>query len=269
MPERPILTAAWRNLLLLNFPVPTDTIKLLAPPGTEPDLHDGQSYISIVGFSFENVRLFGLPFPGHTSFPEINLRYYVRRNVAGEVRRGVVFAREIVPRRAVSLVANHLYNESYITRPMRSNIQIAGAELAPNDTLEYTWQSRLRLSATFAASQPAPNRRLRLRKNPLPLPRYNCLAARVAAPLAFPTPNSLEEFIVEHYWGYTHGRDGQTREYQVAHIPWRTAPADNITWDCDTAANYYPPLAEYLTAPPTSAIIAEGSAIQVFRGAKC
>src|SRR6476659_2930148 len=88
MPKRPLLTAEWRNLLLLNFPVPTDIIKHLAPPGTEPDTHDGQSYISIVGFLFQNVRLFGLPIPGHTNFPEINLRYYVRRIVASERRRG-------------------------------------------------------------------------------------------------------------------------------------------------------------------------------------
>jgi len=269
MPERPLLTAAWRNLLLLNFPVPTNIIKRLAPPGTEPDTHDGQSYISIVGFSFENVRLFGLPFPGHTSFPEINLRYYVRRTVNNEIRRGVVFAREIVPRRAVSFVANRLYNESYITRPMRTNVQIAGAELDLNDTLEYTWESRSRLSATFAASQPAPNHRLRLRKNSVSSLHLNHLSARIAAPLEFPTPNSFEEFIIEHYWGYTHGRHSQTHEYRVAHDPWRIAPADNVTWNCDIAATYDSPLAEYLTTPPTSALIAEGSPIQVFRGHLC
>jgi uncharacterized protein YqjF (DUF2071 family) len=249
MPQRPLLTAAWRNLVLLNFPVHTDIIATLAPPGTEPDLHDGQSYISIVGFQFENVRLFGLRIPGHTNFPEINLRYYVRRKVAGDLRRGVVFAREIVPRGAVSIVANHLYNESYITRPMRREIKIAGPELAPGDSLSYAWNSncgRSRLSAHRAHN--------------------NLLAAQVAAPLALPVPCSLEEFIVEHYWGYTHGRNGQTREYQVAHNPWRVAPAKNIKWNCDIAATYHPPLAEFLTTPPTSAIISEGSPIQVFRG---
>ena len=252
MPQRPLLTAEWRNLVLLNFPVPTDVIKHIAPPGTEPDLHNGQSYISIVGFQFKNVRLFGLPFPGYTNFPEINLRYYVRRTVAGELRRGVVFAREIVPRRAVAIIANRLYNENYITRPMRSEIQIAGPELAPNDTLKYAWNdtpSRLRLSAKS--------------------PHGNHLAAQVAAPLALPRPGSLEEFIIKHYWGYTHGRDSQTREYRVEHNPWRIATVANAVWDCDIAANYTPPLAEFLTAQPTSAIIAEGSPIHVFRGARC
>jgi uncharacterized protein len=252
MSNRPLLTAEWRNLVLLNFPIPTEIIKRLAPPGTEPDVHNGQSYISIVGFRFEKVRLFGIPFPGHTSFPEINLRYYVRRMVGTELRRGVVFAREIVPRRAVAILANCLYNESYVTRPMSSELQIAGAKLAPGDSLAYSWKTT------------AP--RLPLSKN---VAYENRLAASVVAPLAFPAPGSLEEFIVEHYWGYTHGRDGNTREYQVAHIPWRIALANNITWDCDIAACYNSPLAEFLTAPPTSAIIAEGSPIQVFRGHRC
>jgi hypothetical protein len=251
MNNRPLLTAEWRNLVLLNFPIRTEIIKRLAPPGTEPDLHNGQSYISIVGFRFENVRLFGIRFPGHTSFPEINLRYYVRRTVGTEVHRGVVFAREIVPRRAVSLVANHLYNENYITRAMHSEIQIDGAELAPGDTLAYFWKT--------------PAARSRFSKNAAPQSR---LAARVAAPLVPPTSGSLEEFIVEHYWGYTRGRDGQTREYQVEHIPWCVAPADNVVWDCDIAANYGPPLAEFLAVPPTSAIIAEGSPIKAFRGTR-
>ncbi len=262
MPQRPLLTAEWRNFVLLNFPVPTDIIANLAPPSTEPDLHNGQSYISIVGFSFQNVRLFGVPVPGHTNFPEINLRYYVRRTVDKEVRRGVVFAREIVPRRAVAILANHLYNESYITRPMRSDIRIVGAELSPDDTIEYSWKSRSRQriplpfreglgegSAARSSSHP-----------------WNHLAAQVTAHLAFPTPDSLEEFLVEHYWGYVRGRDGQTREYRVVHNPWRVAPAESVIWDCDIATTYDSPLAEFLAAPPTSAIIAEGSPIQLFRG---
>ena len=95
---------------------------------------------------------------------------------------------------------------------------------------------------------------------------WNRAAAQLASPLALPAAGSLEEFIVEHYWGYTHGRHGGTNEYQVAHVPWRIATANNITWHCDIPTNYPGPFAEYLTAPPTSAIIAEGSPIQVFRG---
>lgn len=258
MPERPLLTAQWRNLLLLNFAVPTDVIARLAPPGTEPDVYEGQSYISIVGFQFRSTRLLGVPSPWHTSFPEINLRYYVRRAVGNEVRRGVVFAREIVPRRAVAIIANRVYNENYITRRMRSDIQIAGAELSPGDQIEYAWRPKRRLPFREGQGEGSSTR-----SDPQ---HWNRLAARVAAPLALPAPNSLEEFIVEHYWGYSVGRDGRAREYRVVHEPWRVASARDVIWSCDVAGTYASPLAEFLCVPPANALVSEGSAIRLFRG---
>lgn len=242
-PERPLLTAHWTELLMLNFAVPTDVIARVAPPGTEPDEHGGQSYLSVVGFRFQQTRLFGLPIPGHTRFEEINLRYYVRRRVEGAVRRGVVFVQEIVPRRAVALMANWLYNENYIARPMQSTLHLADVHLAPGDSVEYRWRS---------------GRGTRR--------RWNRLAARVAGPLQPPQPDSLEAFIVESYWGYGRWRDGATSEYRVAHEPWRVAPVEGIAWDCDIVATYRTPLAEFLTEPPVHALIADGSPVQVFRG---
>lgn len=257
MPERPLLTAHWSNLLLLNFAVPPEAIAPLVPPGTEPDLYAGQAYISIVGFRFHAARLFGIPFPGHTSFPEINLRYYVRRTVGNETRRGVMFVREIVPRRAVALAANWIYNENYITRRMRSELEMAGATLTTGDTTEYAWHSHARNSPPRSGEGPGEGR------------RWNRIAARVAAPLKLPPPGSLEEFLVEHYWGYARGRDGTTREYRVIHDPWMVAPADNITWDCDVAPTYDTPLAEYLAGPPANALIAAGSPVKLYRGRRC
>lgn len=238
--QRPFLTARWTDLLLLNFSASPQTIAELAPAGTEPDLFEGQAYISVVGFQFRDTRVAGCAWPGHTHFPEINLRYYVRRNVDGEIRRGVVFVREIVPRRLIALIANRIFHENYICRPMRSEIEI--------DRFTYMWKPRLSTAS--------------------PHGRWNTLSARIAAPFRIPTANSFDEFIVEHYWGYTHGRDGITREYRVAHDPWRVAPAEDVAWDCDIAATYDTPLAEFLTSRPTSALVAEGAAVQVFPGHK-
>ena len=123
---------------------------------------------------------------------------------------------------------------------MQSTIAMQGTELAPGDTLEYAWRSRNRT--------------------------WNRVGAEVAAPLSMPSSGSVEEFIVEHYWGYNHGRDRRTREYRVAHPTWRVAPAASIRWDCDLLATYARPFAEYLRQPPASALIAEGSAVQVYRG---
>jgi uncharacterized protein YqjF (DUF2071 family) len=268
--ERPLLTARWTELLVLNFRVPRELLAPLAPPGIEPDLYDGQAYLSIVGFRFHGTRLFSLPIPGHTRFVEINLRYYVRRFADGRLRRGVVFVKEIAPRRAIGLTANWLYNENYITRPMRAGHHIANTHLSAGDRLEYAWRSRT-IPLHFREGPVEGSTKL-----PLPFREgstrrahsgyWNHLSARIAAPLQLPKRGSFEEFIIENYWGYVPGRDGHTREYQVSHDPWRVAPADEVEWNCDLAATYDPPFAEYLAAPPASALVADGSPIQLFRG---
>jgi uncharacterized protein YqjF (DUF2071 family) len=269
MRQRPVLTASWTELLVLNFRVPVELVARVAPPGTEADTFDGEAYVSVVGFRFHRARLFGLPIPAHTKFVEINLRTYVRRQGDGHTRRGVVFVKEIAPRRAVSAAAKWLYNENYITRPMRSNITIADTYLSPGDTIEYAWRSKETplpcREGSGEGSHSVQSRRARhsSRKR---VSRWNRLAARVAGPLKPAAAGSFEEFIIDNYWGYVRGRDGRSREYQVLHAPWRVARADDIVWNCDAASTYDPPFAEYLAAPPANALAVNGSAIQLFRG---
>ena len=124
--ERPFLTASWTELVMLNFAVPGEVIARLAPPGTEPDYFEGAGYASVVGFMFRDAQFFGLGLPWHRRFEEVNLRYYVRREVGDAVRRGVVFVREIAPRPLVAATARWLYNESYVTRRMRHRLATGG-----------------------------------------------------------------------------------------------------------------------------------------------
>src|SRR5256886_15958324 len=105
---RPFLTADWRYLAMLNFAVDPKILQPLVPVETELDFHDGRTFLSVVGFLFLNTRVIGLPIPLHRNFEEVNLRFYVRRKSANEWRRGVVFVRELVPRRAIALVARTL-----------------------------------------------------------------------------------------------------------------------------------------------------------------
>jgi uncharacterized protein YqjF (DUF2071 family) len=252
--ERPFLTASWTELLMLNFAVPGEVIARLAPPGTEPDFFAGEAYLSVVGFMFRDARFFGLGLPGHGRFEEVNLRYYVRREVGDAVRRevgdavrrGVVFVREIAPRPLVAATARWLYNESYVTRRMRNDVRLAGSSLAAGDRVEYEWRTGRGAKR-----------------------RWNRMAARAAGAPKLPEPGSLTEYIAEHYWAYVHTRDGGAAEYRVAHRPWRVAPAADVVWDCDLAASYeHTPLAEYLAVPPVLAFVADGSPVQVFPGVR-
>jgi uncharacterized protein YqjF (DUF2071 family) len=92
------------------------------PRGTELDDWQGRTLVSLVGFRFLDTRILGAPIPLHRDFDEVNLRFYVRRRSPEGWRRAVVFVREIVPRRAIAVVARIWYNEPYIALPMRHAI---------------------------------------------------------------------------------------------------------------------------------------------------
>lgn len=229
------LTAAWRQLALLNFPVDPSLLEEHIPPGTEVDFHQGETYLSIVGFLFQDTTICGLPALGHRDFTEINLRFYVRRKVENEWRRGVVFIQEIVPRPAVTWIARTLYGENYITRPMQQFLEYDREKLLAR-TVEYRWQQASKWNRVGIV----------------------CTDQLPAEPL----PDSLEEFIIEHYWGYTFA-GGKTREYHVEHPRWQILPAEHVTWDCDAAATYGKKFGAMLSQQPASAFVALGSEVSV------
>src|SRR5438105_8040607 len=119
---RPFLTANWRYLAMMNFVVDPKILERLVPAGTELDFHQGRTFVSVVGFLFLDTRVLGVPIPWHRDFEEVNLRFYVRRQAADGVRRGVVFIKEIVPRIAIAATARLLYGEKYVALPMRHDL---------------------------------------------------------------------------------------------------------------------------------------------------
>jgi uncharacterized protein len=236
MTPRVFLTGEWRYLAMLNYRVDAAMLEPFVPRGTVLDRWQGATYVSLVGFLFRDTRVLGVPIPLHRDFEEVNLRIYVRREVGGEVRRGVTFIREIVPRRAIAAVARIAYNEPYVALPMRHAIAAqADLDAAPR-SLRYEWRQRAGWS-TLAVE-----------------------ASGTAMPL---DPESEAEFITEHFWGYTRQRDGGTVEYHVTHPRWRTWTVDAAEVRGELAELYGAALGDVLRRPPDSAFLAEGSAIAV------
>src|SRR6476661_1420511 len=138
---------------MLNYEVAPNALSSLVPAGVEIDRWRGTLYVSVVGFLFRDTRVLGLSIPWHRTFEEVNLRFYVRREVGNEVRRGVVFVREIVPRRAIAVVARLLYNEPYRALPMRHRIE---PDVAGSITREYGWRSESGWSGVSARTTGSP-----------------------------------------------------------------------------------------------------------------
>ena len=231
---RVFLRAEWRYLAMLNYAIDPKILGPFIPPGTELDFFEGATFVSLVGFRFLHTRVFGVAFPFHGDFDEINLRFYVKRRTEEGWRRGVVFIREFVPRRAIAYVARLFYGEPYRAARMRHEVKHDAAGVS----VRYDWK---------AAG------------------RWNSLAATgTGEPLAI-AAGSAEEFITEHYWGYTKRRDRST-EYQVEHPCWRIWTGARTSLDCDVTAIYGEQFAVALASPPASAFIADGSPVTVRAG---
>ena len=132
------LKAEWRKLIMINYEVSPEILQKYVPKGTELDFFEGKCYVSVVGFMFLNTKLLGMKIPFHSNFEEVNLRFYVKREVDGEIKRGVVFVKEIVPKPALTFVANTVYKENYETLPMKHSWNILEDSL----TVDYQWKMK-------------------------------------------------------------------------------------------------------------------------------
>lgn len=229
------LKAEWRRLAMANYAIDPEILRPLVPTHTELDMFAGKCYVSLVGFLFVDVRLKGVPVPFHRNFEEVNLRFYVRHFDGKSWKRGVVFVREIVPKSALSLVARTFYGEPYVTRLMDHLWQHSGAEIS----VEYSWLNNRRANVMQVTALPEP---------------VDILAG------------SAEEFITEHYWGYTARKRELTSEYEVKHPKWQVYPVTSHKIDVDFAANYGERFEMLDNLEPESVFLAEGSAISVHGG---
>jgi uncharacterized protein len=225
---------------MLNYEIDPAVLQPYVPAGTELDFWEGKTYVSIVGFQFLNVRLLGVRIPFHVNFEEVNLRFYVRRRAEEGWRRGVVFLREIAPRWAVAVTARLLYGENYLCVPMTHQITTHPThDCEAPQRIEYRWRLR------------GQNRHVLI---------------ETAGHAHEPAPGSQEEFIIDHYWGYSSLPRGRSKEYCVAHRPWRISRATSVDFDCDVAALYGAHFEPFLENAPASAFWADGSSVRVYPG---
>jgi hypothetical protein len=237
-PSKIFLTAEWRYLAMLNYEINPTALVPFVPTGTELDFWNGKTYVSLVGFLFQNTRVCGISIPFHRHFEEINLRFYVRRKADDGWRRGVVFIKELVPRKAIAFIARKFYNENYVALPMSHQIEKFQDQIK---STVYFWQFN---------------------------GRENYLKVITNGQAQSLVDGSLQEFITEHYWGYARQRDGSTMEYAVEHPRWLIWETQTAEFHCDVANLYDENFCKVLNQPPSSAFLADGSEVKVHKGIK-
>lgn len=228
------LSAEWRKLLMVNYVVDQKILQPFLPARTEMDLWNGNCYVSLVGFMFVNTELKGIRIPFHTDFEEVNLRFYVRFHDGEKWKRGVVFVKEIVPKPALTLVANTLYGENYETMPMRHSWKQGDGDVQ----VTYQWKKKGWHTVEVVCHS------------------TSCVIQE----------GSEEEFITEHYWGYTRINDNTTSEYEVAHPRWDVYAVKDYTMDVNFGTVYGTGFSFLTSQTPKSVFLAEGSEITVMKG---
>ena len=227
------LKAEWRKLVLLNYEVDPAVLQKYIPFGTELDLWDNKCYVSLVAFMFVNTKVKGVKIPFHINFEEANLRFYVKHKTAsGEVKRGVVFIKEIVPKPIITMVANTIYKEHYQTLAMNHNWEEKESLL----NVEYCWYVDNVENSILVETN---NQQISI------------------------LSNSEEGFITEHYWGYTKINANKTVEYEVKHPSWQVYKVEKALISVDFKLTYGNEFEFLNHQQPLSVMLAEGSEISV------
>ncbi len=201
------LSARWENLIMANYEVHPDVLKPYLPQGVELDFYHNKTYMSLVGFMFKKTALFNIPIPFMGTFEEINLRFYVKRAEGNIIKRGVVFINETVPYKMVAWVANILYKEHYIAIPTKNLINVSYS----SKNIRYEWKINNEWN------------------------HIEVDAAKENEPIL---QGSVEEFIFEHYYGYTKINNRLSQEYNVNHPRWFINKVMNYSIHCDFKSMY-------------------------------
>jgi uncharacterized protein YqjF (DUF2071 family) len=193
VPARPwSLAMRWHELAFLHRPVRPESVRALLPPGLELDTFDGDAWLGSVPFRMSGVRFrLAPPLPGHSAFPEINLRTYV----TAQGKPGVWFFSLDVPRRLVVAGARALFHLPYHRARMAVHTRAGWVDYA---------------SERATRGTPAGFRGL-----------YRGTGAAFRG-----APGSLEAWLVERYCLYAADRRGRVFRCDVHHAPWTLQRAE-------------------------------------------
>ncbi len=226
------LTAKWQNLIMANYEIEPNVLLPYLPKGVELDFYLGKTYVSLVGFLFKDTKIFKFPVPFFGTFEEVNLRFYVVRKQGDLEKRGVVFINETVPNQAVAMVANKLYKEHYVAVPTRRLWKYESSK----KEITYSWQVNK---------------------------RWNSISVEAGLDKHKIKTGSIEEFIFEHYFGYTKADEKTSIEYKINHPSWEINQVKNYAIDCDFAEFYGNDFKVLNFTKPQTVMLAEGSDISV------
>ena len=199
----------WRDLAYVHWRYDPQVVAALLPEGLEVDTFDGSAWVGLIPFSMRGIGVPRLPaVPYFGSFPEINVRTYVRRNGIP----GVWFFSLDVNRLIPAVVARTTYLLPYCWG--RASNRIDNGVLRSD--VERRWPSRARSHT----------------------------AVRIGQPIA--QPDDLAVFLSARWGLYSKGLFGGLMYAPVDHEPWplHSASLESIDQNVVEAAGLPSPTGE-------------------------
>jgi hypothetical protein len=171
----------WNDLAFLHWPVPASLVAPLIPRKLTVDEYDGHAWIAVVPFWMSGVTMRGVPpIPWLATFPELNVRTYVRHRD----RPGIWFFSLDAASRLTVFGGRLLFSLPYFQASMRVEQREGRVH----------YSSRRSADAQFFASY------------------------RPTGPVLKTAPGSLEHFLTERYRLYAE-RDSVSFA-DIHHMPW-------------------------------------------------
>ena len=175
---------SWHDLLFAHWAVDADKLRSKVPGALELETFGGRAWIGVVPFRMSNVALRGLPpVPWLSSFPELNVRTYVR--VDG--KPGVYFF-SLDAARALAVAGARLLNLPYFRAAMSMDLD--------QDGIQY--RSRRRNDGKAG---------------------LDCSYVPVGEPFVA-SPGSLVHFLIERYCLYDVDRRERPFRMDIHHPRW-------------------------------------------------
>lgn len=180
---------SWRDLLFAHWPLSPEEVRPHLPSQLALDTFDGRAWIGLTPFRLEELRVRLLPrLPGVSSFPEVNLRTYVR---AGD-RPGVYFFSLDADSTLAVLGARIAYRLPYHRARARVDVR--------DGRIRYAMRRRGGAAELVAEYRPD-------------------------GEAAQPEPGTLEHYFVERYALYAIAGSGRVLRAEIHHRPWTLRPA--------------------------------------------
>lgn len=182
----------WYDLLFAHWPLPPEQLRPLVPPELELDTFEGRAWVGVIPFWMSGVRFRALPpVPTASTFPELNVRTYVRPPQSPD-KPGVYFFSLDAASVLAVLGARAGAGLPYFWAEMTA--EIAGEEVRYS-SLRRQSRHRAELLTTYRPTGPVSEGK-----------------------------TELERFLTERYCLYVL-RSGHVHRIQIHHLPWPLQPA--------------------------------------------